>query len=156
MEVESPERQFVEEVALYFERTGQAAMLGRVVGWLLICEPQVQSLSDIADGIGVSKASVSTMTRMLVVLQLIERVAVPGRRGAWFRLRADAWAELTERKLLSMLDFARVLHHGLDLLDGASPERRANLEKLVRMYDLLAVEFEALGRRLREQLKGAP
>ena len=35
------ERQYVEEVALYFEAQGLPRMIGRILGWLLICEPAV-------------------------------------------------------------------------------------------------------------------
>ena len=60
-------------------------MAGRVTAWLLLSEPPVQSLTEIAEGLDVSKAAVSTAARSLLQAGLVERVSEPGRRGDCYR-----------------------------------------------------------------------
>ncbi len=51
-------------------------MAGRMLGWLLICDPPHQSMNAIADVLQASKGSISTMTRLLIQLDLIERTGI--------------------------------------------------------------------------------
>ena len=52
--------------AFYFEQIGYPRMAGPILGWLLICDPPVQSTGELADVLGASKESLSTMTRLLI------------------------------------------------------------------------------------------
>jgi hypothetical protein len=84
------QRELIEEFGLLYEDMGGTRMAGRVSGWLLLCDPPVQSLTEIAEGLGVSKAAVSGAARLLVQGRLIERISEPGQRGDFFRaLPAD-------------------------------------------------------------------
>jgi DNA-binding transcriptional regulator GbsR (MarR family) len=79
------ERLLVEEYGLLFEEMGNTRMEGRVLGWLLLADPPVQSLTEIAAGLGVSKAAVSTAARSLLQVGAAERVSEPGQRGDFYR-----------------------------------------------------------------------
>jgi predicted transcriptional regulator len=79
------QRLLAEEFGLLYEEMGGTRMAGRITAWLLLCEPPVQSLTAIADALGVSKAAVSTSVRSLLQAGLVERVSEPGRRGDHYR-----------------------------------------------------------------------
>ena len=79
------ERLLVEEYGLLFEEMGGTRMEGRVMAWLLLAEPPAQSLTEIAQGLGVSKAAVSTSARGLLQSRAVERVSEPGQRGDYYR-----------------------------------------------------------------------
>jgi DNA-binding transcriptional regulator GbsR (MarR family) len=79
------ERLLVEEYGLLFEEMGGTRMEGRVMAWLLLAEPPEQSLTEIAQGLGVSKAAVSTSARSLLQSRAVERVSEPGQRGDYYR-----------------------------------------------------------------------
>lgn len=49
-------------------------MVGRALGWLLVCEPPEQSAAELAETLQASKGSISTATRVLLRLGFIERV----------------------------------------------------------------------------------
>ena len=70
---------------MLYEEMGGTRMAGRVSGWLLLCDPPVQSLTQIADTLGVSKAAVSTAARSLLQAGVVERVSEPGTRGDFYR-----------------------------------------------------------------------
>jgi DNA-binding MarR family transcriptional regulator len=80
-------RRFIEEVGIISEAQGRTRMEGRIIGFLLVAEPPVQSMDAIATFLGVSKGSVSATTRMLVQTGAIERVGRPADRRDYFRIR---------------------------------------------------------------------
>ena len=43
------QQHFVEEVGLLFEHAGLPRMAGRILGWLLICDPPHQSPGELAE-----------------------------------------------------------------------------------------------------------
>lgn len=78
------QRQIAEELGLLQEQMGGTRMAGRVSAWLLMCDPPSQSLTQIAEALGVSKAAVSGALRFLLQAGSAERVSVPGARGDWY------------------------------------------------------------------------
>lgn len=79
------QRLLVEEYGLLLEEMGDTRMEGRVLAWLLLAEKPEQSLTEIAGGLGVSKAAVSTAARSLLHARAVERVSEPGQRGDFYR-----------------------------------------------------------------------
>ncbi len=79
------QRLLAEEFGLLFEEMGRTRMDGRVSAWLLLADPPVQSLTEIATALGVSKAAASTAARSLLQTGMVERVSEPGRRGDSYR-----------------------------------------------------------------------
>ena len=85
------QRELVEEFGLLHEQMGGTRMTGRMSAWLLLCDPPVQSLTEIAEGLGVSKAAVSGAARLLLQSRVVERISEPGQRGDFYRaVPADA------------------------------------------------------------------
>ena len=77
---------------------GAARMVGRVLGWLLVCEPPEQSAADLAQALRASKGSISTATRVLLRTGLIERVRVRGERFDRFVAKPEGWDEFLWRQ----------------------------------------------------------
>lgn len=142
--------QFVERVGLFFEGSGLPPMAGRILGWLLICDPAQQSSAELAEVLGASKGSISTNTRMLIQSGLIRRTAVRGRRGAYFEVEAEAWVEMLERKLAALTAFRSLCESGLALLGDASSERRERLEDITFVYGFFEAEWPSLMAKVRE------
>ena len=80
-------KQYAEEFGLAFEQFGITRMAGRILGWLLVCEPPHQSPQDLQDALQASKGSISTNIRMLERLNFVERISLPGDRRTYFRSR---------------------------------------------------------------------
>jgi hypothetical protein len=125
---------FIEEMAVRFElEAGTPRMVGRVFGWLLVCEPPEQSAADIGARLEASKGSISTATRVLLRIGLIERVRIRGERFDRFRARPEAWDEFLWRQ--DQFDAPRrVFRLGLEALTDEPAERRARLEELDAIY----------------------
>ena len=71
----SSERKFAEDAALVLESMGLARAHGKLLAWLLVCDPPHQSSTDLAAALDLSAGSVSTGTRFLENARLIRRVA---------------------------------------------------------------------------------
>jgi DNA-binding MarR family transcriptional regulator len=149
-------RAWVEELAMVFERDGLPRMAGRIFGWLLVCDPPEQTMEELAAALQGSKASMSTMTRVLVQAGLIERVRQPGARRDHFRIRPGQWERLWRSRLDALSEALRLMERGQELLAGAPPARRGRLDELHDQYRFFERELPALVERwLRERARPA-
>jgi hypothetical protein len=98
------QRQIVEEFGLLYEQMGVTRMAGRVSGYLLLCDPPIQSLTQIAEALGVSKAAVSGAARALLQFGTVELVSEPGQRGDFYRALPGQMDSMLR------LDHVRTLH----------------------------------------------
>lgn len=85
------ERHFIEDIGLFFEQMGMPRMAGRMLGYLLISDPEAQSVTDITQALQTSKSSISIMARLLVENGLIERVASPMPWWDYYRFKPGGW-----------------------------------------------------------------
>ena len=142
---QTKDKQFAEEVGIVFEKTGMPRMAGRILGWLLISDPPHQSTEQITKALIASKGSISTMTRLLIQIGLIERLSLPGVRCDYFRLRSDAWQHMIGRGLTEEIKMVRQLaERGLELAGDKTPITKNWLEEMRDVYTFLELEFPAL------------
>jgi len=152
------EKSFVEQFGIAFEQTRLPRMAGRILGWLLISDPPHQSADELATGLAASRGSISSTTRLLIQLGLVERLSLPGIRHDYFRLRPDAWQNIIRHGLEDEIKmFRQLAEHGLILFSGKNPQTRKWLEDMRDVYAFLEQEFPALmERRKRVQEKRNP
>jgi DNA-binding transcriptional ArsR family regulator len=125
---------FVEALGMQFElEAGAPRMVGRVLGWLLVCDPPEQSASELAERLQASKGSISTATRLLLRMGLIERVRMRGERFDRFTAPPEAWDEYLWRED-QFKEPRRVLRLGLQALADEPRARRSRLEQLDSIY----------------------
>jgi hypothetical protein len=125
---------FVEAVGIQFELdAGTPRMVGRVFGWLLVCDPPEQSAAELAERLQASKGSISTATRVLLRIGLIERLRFRGERFDRFRARPEAWDDFLWRED-QFTEPRRVFRQGLDALADEPAARRGRLEELDAIY----------------------
>jgi DNA-binding transcriptional regulator GbsR (MarR family) len=145
------ELQYVEEVALGFERQGLFRMAGRVLGWLLICDPPEQTFGQLAEVLQASKGSISAAMKFLVPAGLVERISRPGHRRDYYRCRPGAWADLARDQSRLYDEFRELAQRGLELLADAPAARRERLQDMHDFYAWLEREMPALWERWRAQ-----
>lgn len=138
---------FVEEVGLMFELAGLPRMSGRIFGWLLISQPQQQSHSELAEVLQASKGSISTMTRLLIQIGLIERLSLPGERRDYFQIKPNAWSQMTKQRMAQITAFRELAEKGLDLLKCAPPHQQQRLQEMRDIHAFLEREMPRLDER---------
>ena len=145
---------FVEEVALFFEQAGMPRIAGRILGYLLVCNPPYRSATQLSEELGVSKGSVSTMARMLRTTGLLEPAPVPGERATYLRIRDDGFEAVFEHQIRQVSAFGTLASRGLALMGDASPDRTHRLRTLGAIYGFYEREMPRLLERWREERTG--
>jgi DNA-binding transcriptional regulator GbsR (MarR family) len=144
-------RQYVDETGLLLEAAGLPRIAGQVLGWMQVCEPEHQSLTDLTDALGISKASASTTTRLLVHVGFLERAVLPNDRRDYYRISQNAWKRFLHTRFELMHQLRRNADHGLRILDKEPPRRRDRLVRMRRLYAFLERELPRLLARFEAQ-----
>ena len=138
------EIRFADEMGLLFHSQGFPRIAGRVLGWLLVCDPPEQSLTDLTVTLEVSKASASTAARMLLHLGLAERALAGRTRRDYIRLNEDAGVRIFRTRTAFLAELRHTTERGLELLQGAPAARRSRLERMRRFWAFLEREMPRL------------
>lgn len=131
-------KHFVEDTSLLLEENGVPRMAGRILGWLLICDPPFQSIDDLAVVLQASKGSISTMTRYLIQLDQVERIGIPGKRRDYYRLKDGSWMPLFRQQVSMVTSLRQLMERGLALLSsegGRSPDRMREVRDLCAYFE---------------------
>ena len=128
---------------LYARRYGMAPMVGRLLGYLAICDPREQSITELADALLASRSAIAGAVSALDTLGLISRTRAAGERMD--RVRIDFAGprsmgfDVTEYR--EQGDLAR---EGLALLADEPLERRAVLLEWAAFADFLVARLPDL------------
>lgn len=135
---EEDELSFADHVGRWFtQRYGMAPATGRVLGWLMICDPPAQTPAQLSEALGVSRSSIGTAVTLLERMSFIQRVRPAGERADRIRLDPEAGArDLDDPQ--QYLDQVTMAHRGLAILADTSPERRARLLEMAAFAEFLA------------------
>ena len=129
---------WAERVATFFaEHYGLPPITGRILGWLMICDPTEQSAGEIADAIGASRASLTTNMRFLIASGLVRRLTRPGGRTSYYRIDDGMWDAVVRRRISSMVSFSQITLDGMNLV-GANSARAARLRAAHEFFDWMA------------------
>lgn len=140
---------FVEGIGLIFERWGFPRTAGRIWGWLHVCQPPHQSSDDLADALHVSKASISTNTRLLENVGLLERVGVRGSRLIHYRLARDAFESILQQRLTGAREVRSLAERGLGSLESEDSGPTGRLGELRDFYAFVEEEVACMLERWR-------
>ncbi len=149
------EKRFVEEVGIAFEQMSMTRMAGRIIGRLMIADPLHQSTDELAEALMASRASISTITRFLIQVGLIERFSLTGVRQDYFRIRPDVWHQLIRQRATQLTTLRRLAERGLKVIEGKPHPNRKWLEETRDMYAFFEREFPALVERWEAEHKTA-
>jgi DNA-binding MarR family transcriptional regulator len=137
----SPEEaEFVDRLGLFMELLGGSRTMGRVYGWLLICDPPRQSLTELAQTLSVSKASVSTVARQLQQGGMIERLPSPTRQHH-YRVTPGGFASVLNTQLSLMKLGIDAADFGLSLLGDDRSDQRERLEDFRDFCEFSAQDY---------------
>jgi hypothetical protein len=134
----------VEQTGVWFSSLGVPRAAGQMFGYLLACDPAEQSASEIAEGTGMSRASVSSSARLLQSMNGLEERHRVGDRKTYYRMRRDWWIEMATAKISGfgqLADLARRTQAagGLTRTDG--------LDELIEFSDFWSAEIPKLAER---------
>ncbi len=142
--IEPRQLEFAEEMGILMEQTGHPRIAGKILGLLLITSEAKTSGEDLARRLKASKGSVSTMTRFLIQLGLVEKVGVPGERRDYFKVRAGSFSSLLHARLAQVRDYRLILEKGLNIVSGEHTEASERLRRFHEFYEFFEKEFSTM------------
>ena len=120
----------------YARRYAFPPMVGRVLGYLLVCDPPEQSIAELSEALLASRSAITGALEVLERLHTIHRSRAAGERMDRVRLDFSSpqarGFDITEYQELG--DLAR---EGLEVLKDAPSERRAELSEMAAFADWL-------------------
>ena len=91
---------------LYARRYGMAPMVGRLLGYLAICDPRQQSIGELADALLASRSAIANAANSLDTLGLIRRSRAAGERMDRIQIDMNA----PRSAAMSMSDLIGISH----------------------------------------------
>jgi DNA-binding transcriptional regulator GbsR (MarR family) len=137
---------FIEDIALLLEGDGFPRIAGRLFGFLLV-SPEPRSLDDLADRLGVTKASISVNARMLEQKGVVERASVAGDRRDYYRIAEDVVERAMQQRVARIRQFQAALGAALT---AAGAGRGAVTERLEQMDEGFRFLLDNTNRALAE------
>ena len=135
---------YIEEFGFLLEQFGLPRMVGRVLGVLLMSDSPERPAEELAEVLHASRGSISSATRTLTQIGLVERRARPGERRNYFRVKPGAWRKLMHRELQALPTFRQMAERGLQLVDHRNLEATRGLEEMRDFYAYWERELPAL------------
>jgi hypothetical protein len=133
---------WVERLAKYCsDQDGVPLIAGRVLGWLMICDPPEQSAQQIATAIKASRASLSTNLRLLNSVGFVHALTKPATRTVYYRVDDDAWEKVVHRQIASLASLGKILQDGAHLA-GSSSDHAARIRAANEVFRWMKQVFD--------------
>jgi DNA-binding MarR family transcriptional regulator len=133
----------------YASRYAFPPMVGRLIGYLAVCDPPEQSIGELADALLASRSAITNAVKSLETMRLIRRTRPAGERMDRVRLDPSSpqamGLDATEYEELREL-----VREGLDVVGDAPAERRALLLEMAAFTDFV---IEQVNRMKQEWLE---
>jgi hypothetical protein len=129
----------------YARRYGFAPMVGRLLGYLAICDPREQSVAELAEALLASRSAIAGAINTLDHLGLIRRSRAAGERmdRVWIDMSS---AQATGYDVTEYREQGDLAREGLALLADAPPDRRAVLLEWAAFSDFLVARLPELAK----------
>ena len=131
----------------YARRFSFPPMVGRLIGYLAVCDPPDPTIAELAEALLASRSAIAGAVKVLETIHAVQRSRVAGERMDRVRIDLSASQSMDVTEWKELLELTR---EGLDVLRDAPAERRAVLLEtaafaafLVERMPQLEQEWEA-------------
>lgn len=143
--------EWIEQVAAHFEATeGMPLIAGRILAFLLICDPPERTAAELSHALSASTGSVSTNVRLLLRLGIVSKTTRQGREAALYRVEEDRWPSLVRQRMERVTELERLTEQGLRMFSGQG-ERARRLRTVHEFYQWLAAQMPELWQRWEQE-----
>lgn len=123
-------RRFIDRLGLYYENYGIPRIGGRIIGLIITAEAPVTA-GQIAAALSVSRGSVSTNLRLLLLAGFLEVSPEQAGRADRYVLAVDAWQNAIRARVEGFKTLKAIAAQGIEAIGGQGPAQ----EKLREMAD---------------------
>ena len=130
------ESAFVEEMGQYLASLSMTPMAGRMLAWLLICDPAEQTAAELAADLRASRGAISGAAQALESAGFIRRSRRRGDRREYFSIPAGAMRTLVSGAGAMYHRMAVIASHGIGVVADLPPPKRERIEEF---HDFIVV-----------------
>lgn len=142
MPLREQQLEYADRVArIWVRRFRVSPIAGRVVGYLLVCDPVAQSIDELAAALRASRSAIAGAVKDLESLGVLHRARSAGDRMDRVRVTLEQTRGFGPAQYREAAAFAR---EGLALLQDQSAERRQPLEQMASINEFLAERMPQL------------
>lgn len=135
---------FLDHVADFYAREYRfPPVAGRVLGYLLICQPAEQSIAGLSEALRASRSAITGAVTLLASYRAVRRTRSVGQRMDHVTLDPRT-LDPTGFAAAPYQEQAALASQALSLLQDGDTERRAMIEEGAALYDFLAEKMPAL------------
>ena len=127
----------------YARRYGFPPMVGRLLGYLAVCDPREQSVGELAEALLASRSAIANAVNFLENTKTVVRSRVAGERMDRVRIDMSSQESLG-LDVSEYEELALLAREGLDVLRDASEERRSVLVEMAAYADFLVEQMPRL------------
>jgi len=124
----------------YARRYSFAPMVGRLLGYLAVCDPPEQSIGELAEALLASRSAIAGAVKVAETLQVVRRTRVAGERMDRVRIDLNS-SQSMGMDASEYEELAELAREGLDVLRDAPAERRAVLLEMLAFAEFLVEEM---------------
>jgi len=135
----------------YARRYGMAPMVGRLIGYLTVCDPREQTISELADALLASRSAIANAVNYLENLRLIRRSRAAGERMDRVSIDPSSPNAMGVSDVSEYREQGELAREGLRLLADAPPERKAILLEWAAFSDFLVERLPVLEQEWKAQ-----
>jgi DNA-binding transcriptional regulator GbsR (MarR family) len=125
----------------YARRFSFPPMVGRLIGYLAVCDPPNPTIGELAEALLASRSAIAGAVKTLETIHVVQRSRVAGERMDRVRITAQQSMQMDVSEYEEMRELAR---EGLEVIGDAPPERRAALLEMAAFSDFLVEEIPKL------------
>ena len=125
----------------YASRFSFPPMVGRLIGYLAVCDPPNPTIGELAEALLASRSAIAGAVKNLETIHVVQRSRVAGERMDRVRITAQQSMQMDVSEYEEMRELAR---EGLEVLRDAPPERQAALLEMSAFADFLVEEIPRL------------
>lgn len=120
----------------YARRYGFPPMVGRLIGYLAVCDPPEQSINELADALLASRSAIAGAVKTVEAMRVVRRTRVAGERMD--RVQVDLTGpNATGMDTAEYEELRELANEGLDVLEGESMERRSVMLEMAAFSEFL-------------------
>ncbi len=125
-------------------------MVGRLLGYLAVCDPHEQSITELADALLASRSAIAGAVNALESRGYIRRSRAAGERMDRVRIDMSS-SQALGFDLSEYREQGELAREGLNLLAGTPPERRSILLEWAAFADFLVERLPSLETEWKER-----
>lgn len=138
-------KQTVEEMGVFFEKTGSTPIHGRVLAFLLIAEPPHKDFYEIQEFLQASKSAISNALKFLSNEGIVDYITFSGDRRRYFRINMEGWFKSYKKAILKVTEVNNIMQMALAERTGSKHlDFNEKLEEMIAFQTYLAKELQVL------------